>query len=827
MKAALRGVGTRWRARLFAGPATRTFSLLAALLALFYAPLLDPQAVLATRDMVEYHLPMRAAFAGLAGPGLPQWDPLAHGGQPLLSNPNYGALYPLSWLLLLLPPTLGLNLLVLLHAALAAWGAYRLARRLGARAGAATLAALAYSCGPTYLSLLHTLTIALAMSFLPWMMAFTLDVLARPRDARLRRSWLGLSLSLTAIFLLGDPLVVAISVLASAAFILGKPSERLARLPHLAGAFACGLALAAVQVVPALARLAESPRGAGLNWGEATAWSLPWQRLAELFFPNFFGDDTRPELGLYFGWGIHDRDYPYLLWIAIGLPLWLLCFAAWTRRDSPERRSFLLMTGAAVFLAFGRHNPLYRWVWTYVPGIDKVRFPEKFLLLALTAAIFAGAAAWQHLLDERRRSRSPSRGANRPAPAAELPTVLAAVLVALAAGLALLVFLAPQRLGSFAASHSGLPLVGEALQRALHFYRRECLWALGFALASLGLFRFAGWNRGTRRAVETAAIALVALELWTYGHGLVRTLPAAALFAPPQVARELPATVLRLFSEEPYRSDTTELVVVAGNPRLRWARASIERLDSRAGNLFGLRYALDRDFDLSLTAPAARAKALYERIREQPELAARLLGAWSVSHRIERKPVELLVEEARRAGPAGAANVSPVRAVATPQALAPYRFLAGAEIFPDSVAAESAALAAGLPLSSVEYLIGDPGSPALRALLASRLDDAQLRSVVDRGDRVRVLYAAARPALLVVASTFDSRWQAERAGVRLPLFETAAGYMAILVPAGEGEIRMSFRDPWVSLGAAVSATTLLIALGFEVRRRRLARALVA
>jgi hypothetical protein len=804
--------------------AARVVLLLALLLAIFYSPLLDPEAVLATRDMVEYHLPMRAAFASLAGEGLPQWDPLAHGGQPLLSNPNYGALYPLSWLLLLLPPTAGLNLLVLLHAALAAWGAYRFAHRLGARAAAATLAALAYSCGPTFLSLLHTLNIALAMSFLPWMMAFTLDLLAPEATGRSRRSFLGLTLSLTAIFLLGDPLIVAISLLASAAFVLGRPAERLSRIPRLAAAFALGLALAAVQVLPALARLAESPRGAGLDWRESTAWSLPWQRFAELFFPNFFGDDSRPELALYFGWGIHDRDYPYLLWIAIGLPLLLLGLASWSRRDSPERRSFLLMTGAAVFLAFGRHNPLYRWAWSFVPGFDKVRFPEKFLLLALTAAIFAGAAGWQHLLDERERRRTVDRDGERRAAAADLPTAFAALLVAIAAGLALLVFLAPQTIASFASSHSGLPLSGAALERALHFYRRECLWALGFTLAALGLFRFAGWNRGSRRAAELAALALVALELWSYGRGLVRTLPAAALFAPPQVARELPPTVQRLFSEAPYRDGATELVVVAGNPRLRWARAPVERLDSRAGNLFGLTYALDRDFDLSLTASAARAKALYERLRLRPELAAHLLGAWSVSHRIERKPAELLVEETRGLAPAQAASVSPVRAVATPQALEPYRFVARAELFSDSVAAENAAVAAGLPLAATEYLIGDLPSPPLRALLSSRLDDARLRSVEDAGDRVHLLYAAAHPALLVVASTFDSRWQAECAGLALPLFETAAGYMAILVPAGEGEIRLRFRDPWVSLGAAVSATTILVALWLELRRRRLARA---
>ena len=68
-----------------------------------------------------------------------------------------------------------------------------------------------------------------------------------------------------------------------------------------------------------------------------------WQRLAELAFPNFFGDASRPELALYFGWGIHDRDYPYLLWIAVGLPLLLLAIAAWTGRGVRERASWILI----------------------------------------------------------------------------------------------------------------------------------------------------------------------------------------------------------------------------------------------------------------------------------------------------------------------------------------------------------------------------------------------------------------------------------------------------------------------------------------------------
>jgi hypothetical protein len=806
----------RWRA-------LRVPLVLAGVLGAFYAPLARPGSVLATRDMVEYHLPMRTGFAHLASAGLPQWDPFAHGGQPLLSNPNYGALYPLSWLALLFPPAMALNFLVLIHAALAAWGALRLARRLGAGNASAALAAIAYACGPTFLSLLHTLNIALAMSFFPWVLERALALLDAGREARPRAAGFGLSLVLAAIFILGDPLIVAMALVAVAAFILARPATRLAQVPRLAAALALAIGLAAIQLVPTLARLAESPRGDGLGWQQSTAWSLPWQRFVELVYPTFFGDPARPELALYFGWGIHDRDYPYLVLIAVGLPLLLLGLASWTRRDAPERAAWAIISAAGIFLALGRHNPLYGWAWSHLPGVDKLRFPEKFLLLTLTAAIFAGALGWQRLLDQ--RDEGSAKGNGR-ALGAELPLALAGLLVGLSATLVVLAFRAPQLIAWFARAHSGLPLAGQALVRAISFYRRESLCALAFALGALALFALARFSRAPRRQLEGLAIALVALELWTYGHALLRTLPARDLFAPPRVARDLPASALRLFSDEPYRRDKTEIVLTAGKPSLRWARAPIERLDSRAGNLFGYAYALDKDYDLSLTRPAVRALRFYEGIRAHSELELHLLGAWSVSHLVERKPAPEVVEEARAVGPVLAPSIAPVRARPNGFALPFYRFIAGARILPDASAAERAAVAAGLPFDRVEYLIDPEAASPDAASVPSRvfenpLNDAFLRSVHDRGDHVRIVYAARRLSLLVVATTFDSRWMARVAGgPALPVYETAAGYMALLVPPGEREVTLRFRDPWVTLGAALSATTLLVALLLAIRAKR-------
>ena len=85
----------------------------------------------------------------------------------------------------------------------------------------------------------------------------------------------------------------------------------------------------------------------------------------------------------------------------------------------------------------------------------------------------------------------------------------------------------------FARSPAGLPLVDETLQRALGFYRRESLLAIGFALATLALFAAARFTRAPRRRLESAAISLVPLPLWPDGPSPVRSPPAPPPLTPP------------------------------------------------------------------------------------------------------------------------------------------------------------------------------------------------------------------------------------------------------------------------------------------------------
>src|SRR5436305_5424367 len=250
----------------------RTATILPALLASvwllsFFAPVLSPRRALANRDIPTFHLPLRTSFRELAAFGLPVWNPWLHGGEPVLSNPSYAAFYPPSWLVLAVPPAYALSLLAVLHAAIAFAGAWWLARRLGARRGAAALAALGFTGSGASLSLLNAFTLFCRMAWFPWVLAAG-DAALRG-DAQGpggRRGWLRPALlaggALAMQLLNGEPVTVVVSGLGLLALAATAP-DRPRRLPRLLLAVAVALALAAVQLLPTRARLADSPRAGG------------------------------------------------------------------------------------------------------------------------------------------------------------------------------------------------------------------------------------------------------------------------------------------------------------------------------------------------------------------------------------------------------------------------------------------------------------------------------------------------------------------------------------------------------------------------------------
>jgi hypothetical protein len=823
-------------------PSWRAAALGAAWLLLFLAQLLSPSRALANRDVLLFHLPLLTTLRRLAAAGLPVWNHWLNGGQPVLSNPSYAAFYPPTWLGLALPPAYALGLLVVLHAAIAFAGAWRLARRLGAGSGAATLAAMGYSGGGALLSLVSALNLFRSMAWFPWVLAWG-DAALRPSG---RGGWLlpalacGSALALQ--LLNGEPAMVVVSVLAlsSFAFSAAMAAARSRRLasqqradeigaplrsaPMPAGSPAAAAlrllapllvaaALAAVQLLPAAARLAGSPRSGGLPAQQATIWSAPPERLIELVFPRFFGDPTRDEEGLFFGWRLHDRDFPYVVSIYPGLLMTVLGISALAAWPVPRRSAWALSLVAGAFLALGRHNPLYELLRQAVPPLALLRFPEKFAVLAAAALTFAGALGWQRLADE--------RAAGRPQ-AAELPLALSLVLAATAALLTLLLYASPAAALSLIRDH-GSPLAGPgAPARGLAYLRAEAWAALATAAAVAALFAFCRSRRLARLArldrsgrlepgrLAILAVGLLGVDLWHYGHGLVRTLPAAEVRTPPRLASQVQAGSRVWVEPSP---DGLPVIRRAGDPGADLSRALLSRLQPYSGVLWGIPYALNGDYDLMLTHWGTLALTILQADwRQQRGMALRFLGAWDVGTLLLPKRPETWAAEAAR-DPAA----PPLRAAANPYRLASYRFVPSASFHTSYAAALSAARREGYAVDRREHC----WRPGGREETVTYAAPPRLLALADDGGRIRLRYRAASRAFFTVAMTFDEGWRATVDGAPRPAYPTALCQLGLELPPGDHQLLLVYRDPLLPLAATLTLASLagVAALATVARRR--------
>ncbi len=769
------------------------------LLSLF-APVLSPGRALANRDVAIFHLPLRTAFRELTAFGLPVWNPWLHGGEPILSNPSYAAFYPPSWLAVIASLPWALSLLAILHAGIAFAGAWFLARRLGCGRGAAALAGIGFAGCGVYLSLLSAFNLFWGISWLPWVLAWGDEALRTGAEEQPRGWWrpallaggaLGLAL------LNGEPATAGMSGLALLALAVSAWRRPAVAARAVVPLLVAG-ALAAVQLLPTLGRLAHSPRQ-GLGFAEATEWSLPPERLVEVVFPHFFGAAAGDLEGVFFGWTLNDRHYPYVESLYPGLLLAVLGAAALLRGGIPRRGAWALAVAGGFFLALGRHNPLYGALRRAVPPLAVQRYPEKFAVLAVLALAVAGVLGWQRLADERRAGRREAAG---------FPLALAGVVLAAAVALALGLQLAPAAGDRFIASH-GDPELGAAGRAAgLVYLRRESRIAVATAAAVVGLLALCRWGSVSERRLQGLALLLLATDLWHYGHSQVRSVPAALYRTPPPLAAALLSVPHRIYVP-PAQRDAVDLVAMRslGDPRTVSLRNQLTRLYPYSGLLWDIPTVFEGDFELMRTRWGSRADEIFRVESRRPE-GWRFLGVWNVSEALFHKTVA--EQEADLENPAAL----PLRRVTNPHVLPRFRFTPRVSFHPSHAAALAAARALDWKVARDEQCVGSPP----RTLVYTR--PPHPLGVVDEGGRIRVDYEAEEGAFLVAALTFDEGWRARLdGGEPLPVYPTAACQLGVALPAGRHRLQLEYRQPLLGAGAAITLITLIGMVAALVRLR--------
>ena len=346
------------------------------------------------RDLYLYFIPIRRILVEYLRVGeLPFWNVYLHGGQPLLGDISATAFYPSVLLYLLLPVTRALSLDIVIHVLASAAALYALARRLGLGPPAAAAAGVVYGyCGYT-LSQANLYFRLLATPYLPLMLLCWHAFLHRPR-----RRWL---VGLVAFGLLqlfaGSAEMVALTWLTLLAWGLCQRSRRPPGR-RLGAGLALGAAvagLAAPQLLPLIEMVGQSRRGGGMG-AEALGWSLDPRRLPELAVPGFMGRTDTFTVEDYWGSGIVDSGFPYVVSLYLGpLALALACLAAIRRGGGvlpPRiRRLLALLPVLALVLSFGRFLPFFDLLYRWIPGAQLFRFPIKLLALGiLPIALLAG-----------------------------------------------------------------------------------------------------------------------------------------------------------------------------------------------------------------------------------------------------------------------------------------------------------------------------------------------------------------------------------------------------------------------------------------------------
>ncbi|TQF09707.1 YfhO family protein [Myxococcus llanfairpwllgwyngyllgogerychwyrndrobwllllantysiliogogogochensis] len=373
---------------------------------LFFHRLLSTGGALCERDMLRVFAPAKAYWAHAVSQGVwPGWYPFNALGQPFAGATVTGVFHPANVLALLFDGPGALTAMALLCYPLAATGTYLFLRARDAFPFAAALGALAFALSGYLVSLTNNLLYLQAATALPWLLLIADSVLARG-------SWSmagALGCVLPTVLFAGDPqgfTVCGATVLLVVVLCpLGVGVTR-RRVLLVTGT---GLLLAALV---ATAQLWASASVLGETFAErrtaesAQLWSVHPLRLLDLAVGNVFA--LEPPLrgpvaqGLL---GMQTTDF-WARSLYVGLPVLFLagvCVVA--RRRERWVQVAVGFSVLGLLLMFGRHTPLYGFVYDLVPPWRAFRYPEK--LTVHVTFWLAVLAAWgaQDLLDRARGGR--------------------------------------------------------------------------------------------------------------------------------------------------------------------------------------------------------------------------------------------------------------------------------------------------------------------------------------------------------------------------------------------------------------------------------------
>lgn len=749
-------------------------ALLLLILAAVFADVLAGSGVFFFRDFSRYYFPVKKMLRDIAMAGeFPWWTRAYGGGQPLAANPEHEVFYPLNWLILLPRYVYALHLQVLLHIAIGLAAMYAFLRSLGLRIFPSFFGAISFGLGGMMLSKINMPPFLFSVGWMPLSCLFARRFILAParKTFALAVVFLGMQ------FLIGEPTTVVQTAILIGGYALWR-MRNLAAIGRAALVGAGGLLLGAVQIIPAIDFVRDSSRRS-FAYETVALWSMPWGKLVELFFPNALGHLFVNGLSYYWGASLYGAQRsPFMPGIYPGLMITLLAIAMLLcqgRRAAP----LALLAAMSVVVAAGSHTPLLRWL--HAAGIASLmRYPEKFILMALFAIAIAAAQGMERLQGGDGRVRSATLS-------------LAAVATAIAVAL-FLFSLTPAYAAKFQTLFSLPPGVAAAAVRISRYD-----WLIAAIRGALIITLLATARLAARPGWMLAATAVLVADL---AHIAPEIAPRMSpeIYTPPPAVAALQRGPFRLFHEADWLRGSRTARQWAAEGRDYWVYRN--GLFPMLPAAWGIETVFSQDVDRTDLLPTVsfnHAAALAQSLGGERAIAP-LMAASNARYRAVYRPFD--PREAAR----DPATLQPVTFL--DMVRAPRYFFANPVVYARTVDDFAARLAAG-------------AFPSSAAFVAERIDvDAggRVLAVAETSSTATIDVESFGRALLVISVTPHRYWHILIDGARVHPIATNAGFQSAIVPRGRHRVEMRYRNPVILACAWISGLTAAAIAALLLRR---------
>ncbi|HET9886555.1 MAG TPA: YfhO family protein [bacterium] len=322
---------------------------------------------------------------------LPLWNPDTFAGSPFLADVQAGVFYPPNWVLMPFDPKWQMGAFLFFHAAWGGLGLHALLRRLGIAAPLAALAGCAFVLNGYFFQNFGLPTFLASASWVPWMLAAVLDLRQRP-DAY-SAAMLGICAAL--VFLAGQPQTAVHAAYAGALVLTvgGILRARTMRGVSAALAAVCvALLLAAAQLLPT-AQLAKASARADLPYSTIVSGAFHPVEIIRFAVDGFFGSPvTEDSWGGLFPRGDSFYFRHQASSVFAGTPVFILALWGIVAKGTRQKAmAFTILFVLSALIAFG--SPLAHLVYEILPGFRFSRIDRFGFFVVFAQAVLAAMAA--------------------------------------------------------------------------------------------------------------------------------------------------------------------------------------------------------------------------------------------------------------------------------------------------------------------------------------------------------------------------------------------------------------------------------------------------